>query len=152
MHRYLCADSMPYMAKRNSSHFVLFITPWLSAISLTPIARVKHLSASPKHAWRQPVDPPCGRCEGDRHDHAHLDSPQLLLVKCLTRRRPPRPKDKSGINAPNGNAPCSFPSPTCRAGMPNGNLRTRSRSATALIRSPGSNSSATPTAARVPLP
>src|SRR5882757_3056281 len=48
---------------------------------------------------------------------------------------------------PNGNAPCSFPSPTSHAGMPNGNRRTRSRSVTAPMPSPGSSSSATPTGA-----
>ena len=40
------------------------------------------------------------RREGNRHNHAHLDSPQLLLVKCLTRGIPPRQNHKSGINAP----------------------------------------------------
>src|SRR5690242_10468964 len=110
MHRYVGARSMPYIAKRNSSHFVLFIAPWLSAISLAPIARVKHLSVSPKHAERLPVDPPCGRCEGDRHNHAYLDSPQLLLVKCVTRQHPasPEPQERHQ-DASHGKHPMLIP-------------------------------------------
>jgi hypothetical protein len=39
MHRYLGAGLMAYMAKRNSSHFVLFITPWMSVTSRDPARR-----------------------------------------------------------------------------------------------------------------
>src|SRR5258706_15709051 len=43
MHRYVGAGLVAYMAKRNSSHFVLFITPWMSVISLGPARRIESL-------------------------------------------------------------------------------------------------------------
>ena len=62
-------------------------------------------------------------------------SPSDLILSRYFQRRPPRLETQRAASTPaNGNASCSFPSPTCRAGMPNGNRRTRSRSVTAPTR------------------